>query len=411
MKFFYNAGILLYGFAIKVVSLFNRKACSWVRGRKNIFRRLEESVKSVEGVIWVHCASLGEFEQGRPVIEKIKSSHPEKKILLTFFSPSGYEACKNYESADFVFYLPLDTPRNVRRFLKTVRPETAIFVKYEFWLNYLGYLKKYGIPTYIISAIFRRDSVFFRPYGGVFRKALGSFKTIFVQDYESKELLSAIGVDKVIVAGDTRFDRVVEVALAAGDVGVVENFSEGSKVFIGGSTWPADEELFLKLINSHPELKFVIAPHEIGEDNIGKLIASVEGKAYRYTCVDMSVDFSDARLLVIDTIGILSSIYRYADYCYVGGGFGATGIHNTLEPAVFGLPVAFGPNYAKFKEAFDMISLGTAVSVSDYGELDAWLTGLESDPDRYAEVKAKMLSYVSGNTGATPLIMSHIFPG
>lgn len=409
MMFFYNIGIWFYGAAIRIASLFNSKAGLWVRGRKDIFRRLKEALKGSSGVVWVHCASLGEFEQGRPVIEDIKKRYPEKKILLTFFSPSGYEIRKNYEGADFIFYLPLDTPGNARKFIDIVRPERAVFVKYEFWLNYLNYLRGQEIPTYIISAIFRQDSVFFRPYGGKFREALRSFRTIFVQNSESKELLSGISVGNVVVAGDTRFDRVAQIAAAVRKLDVLENFSNGNKVFVAGSTWAPDEELLVKLINSHPELKFVIAPHEIEDERIEKLIASVNGRSCRYTLVDASADFSDARLLVIDTIGILSSVYRYADYCYIGGGFGV-GIHNTLEAATFGLPISFGPNYMKFKEAREMIALGTSVSISSYEELDAWLVALESDAAKYATVKAKTLSYVSHNTGATRVIISSVFP-
>lgn len=409
MMFFYNIGIRLYGLAIKTVSLFNRKAGLWVMGRKNIFNRLESALKDCEGVVWVHCASLGEFEQGRPFIEGVRERHPGKKILLTFFSPSGYEIRKDYEVADFVFYLPLDTPRNVRRFIDIVRPEKAVFVKYEFWLNYLACLRGRNIPTYIISAIFRKDSVFFKPYGGIFREALKSFRTIFVQDEGSRELLSGIGVCNAVVAGDTRFDRVAKIASAAKKLDVLEAFADGNKLFVGGSTWPADEDILVQLINSHPGLKFVIAPHEIENSRIEKLMASVQGVSCRYTQVDAATDFSGVRLLVVDTIGILSSVYRYAAYCYIGGGFGA-GIHNTLEAATFGLPIAFGPNYGKFREAREMIALGTSVSISSYGELDSWLTGLESSPVKYAEVKAKALSYISYNTGATDVIMSAVFP-
>lgn len=406
--FFYNIGVRAYGLAIKIASLFNRKADLWRKGRKNIFGRLAESLNGCDNVIWVHCASLGEFEQGRPVIEEIKARYPEKKILLTFFSPSGYEVRKNYEGADFIFYMPLDTPRNARRFIDIVRPEKVIFVKYEFWLNFLNRLRKNNIPTYIVSAIFRPDSVFFKPYGGSFRKALGSFRNIFVQNTDSKELLSDIGVDNVIVAGDTRFDRVAKIAAAAKEINMLERFSAGHKVFVAGSTWPPDEELLVKLINSHPELRFIIAPHEIDNERIERLIASVNGKSHRYTQTGDNIDFSDSKLLVIDTIGILSSVYRYADYCYIGGGFGV-GIHNTLEAATFGLPISFGPNYLKFQEARDMIALGTSTSISSYEELNGWLKGLMDNPAKYAETKAKTLSYVSYNTGATSTIMSYIF--
>lgn len=298
----------------------------------------------------MHVASLGEFEQGRPIIEKIRLEHPRYKILLTFFSPSGYEIRKDYPGADYIFYLPIDTPRNARRFLDIVRPEIAIFVKYEFWINLLTGLRRRGIRTYIVSAIFRRNSVFFRQWGGLWRQALETFDTLFVQNEESRILLGKLGFDNVVVAGDTRFDRVAQIAANAKRIELVERFRGGERLFVAGSTWGPDEELLIELMNANPGIKFVVAPHEMDESRIARLIGETRGGAVRYTrCTDSTV-LDDKQLLILDTVGILASVYGYATWAYIGGGFGV-GIHNTLEAATFGLPVAFGPNYAKFKEA------------------------------------------------------------
>ncbi|MCC8019607.1 MAG: 3-deoxy-D-manno-octulosonic acid transferase [Rikenellaceae bacterium] len=405
----YNIGIWLYGLAIRLAAPFNAKAREWVRGRKGWREKVGGLFRNGDRVIWIHCASLGEFEQGRPVMERIRGEHPEYKILLTFFSPSGYRIRKDYEHADAVVYLPLDTPRNVRRFLDALRPEMAVFVKYEFWLNYLSELGRRGIGTYIISAIFRPDSVFFRPYGGMFRRALGTFSTIFVQNRESKELLEGIGITNAVLSGDTRFDRVAEIPDTAGDVPVARRFTAGGgDVLVAGSTWPHDEELLASLLSDRAGLKVIMAPHEIEPERIERLISAFPESAVRYTACDGQTDMARYRILIIDTIGLLSSVYRYGKYAYVGGGFGA-GIHNTLEAATYGLPVAFGPNYSKFREAKELIALGAAVSVSTVDELVGWYDSLTEAPRLYADAKAKALSYIAANKGASDTIMSVIF--
>lgn len=409
MRFLYNTGIRLYGLAIRMAGPFSEKAGEWTKGRRGWRDRMAGLFPEGARVIWVHCASLGEFEQGRPVIERIRKEHPEYKILLTFFSPSGYRVRKNYEYADAVEYLPPDTPFNVRHFLDAVRPEIAVFVKYEFWLNYLFELGRRNVRTYIVSAIFRPDSVFFRPYGGIFRRALKTFYTIFVQNVRSSELLSGIGINKVVVAGDTRFDRVAAIPGNVPPVPVAERFAHGSDVLVAGSTWPADENLLLKLTAERPALKLIVAPHEIEPERIENLIALSGRRGIRLSDCGPETPMEDYSLLVVDTIGLLSSIYRYGMYGYIGGGFGA-GIHNTLEAATFGLPVAFGPHYRKFREATELIALGAATCVADGLQLLAWLDNLAGNPRTYAAAKAKALSYIAANKGATDIIVDTIFP-
>ena len=346
----YDLAISLYAGLIRMVAPWHGKARLWSEGRRDIFRRLRAAIAPSDRIVWVHAASLGEFEQGRPIIERLRHEHPEYKILLTFFSPSGYEIRKNYSGADYVFYLPADTPSNARRFLDAAHPEIAIFIKYEFWINLLTELRRRSVRSYIVSAIFRRNSVFFRPYGAMWRRALETFDTLFVQNVESKRLLSEIGFDNVVVAGDTRFDRVAEIAAAAKRVEIVERFRGNGRLFVAGSTWGPDEEILLPLINANPEVRFVVAPHEMDEGRIERLLHETKGGAVRYTQCDAAADFGKTQLLILDTVGILSSVYGSAAWAYIGGGFGI-GIHNTLEAATFGLPIAFGPNYSKFKEA------------------------------------------------------------
>lgn len=404
----YNLGISLYTGIIKTASLFKKKARLWTAGRRNIFDRLATAISKDDKIVWVHSASLGEFEQGRPVIEAIRRKYPEYKILLTFFSPSGYEIRKNYDGADYIFYLPTDSPKHARRFLDIVNPEVAIFVKYEFWLNYLTELGRRNCRTFIVSAIFRPDAVFFRPYGGAFRKVLRNFEHIFVQNNESKERLAAIGFNNVTVAGDTRFDRVAEIAGNARTLPIVARFAEGHKVFIAGSTWAPDEDILQELINANPTVKFIIAPHEMDNTRINALISNSAGGAARYTCCDEKTEFSDTQVLIIDTIGILSSAYRYAAYSYIGGGFGV-GIHNTLEAATFGLPIAFGPKYQKFQEAKDLISVGAAKSIQSYEELAEWFTALRSDSKLYDDKHKSAFNYIKTHIGATDIIVEYIF--
>lgn len=403
---FYNIGIRLMSAGIKIASLWKPKARKWVEGRRNIFERMEAVATKGANYVWVHAASLGEYEQGRPLIEEIRKRCPDAKILLTFFSPSGYEVRKNYKGADHIFYLPADTPRNVKRFIEIFHPHTAIFIKYEFWLNYLNALKRSGCHTYIVSAIFRRDSVFFRPYGVNFRRALGCFDHLFVQNEESLTLLHSIGIDCVTIAGDTRFDRVAAIAAAAKRIDIAERFTAGAeRVLVAGSTWPPDEELLMPLLEAHTDMKFIVAPHEMDDERIDRMTERAGG--VRYTRIGESDDLSECRLLVVDTIGLLSSLYRYGQFAYIGGGFGA-GIHNTLEAAAFAIPVAFGPKYGKFKEAKDLIEAGAAKGVSSYEELERWLTNLIDNSEAYGQCCGSAKRYVESNLGATDKIVSLI---
>jgi 3-deoxy-D-manno-octulosonic-acid transferase len=395
------------GLLFRAASLFNRKAKLWVSGRRGWAQRLAEAMPAGAKVFWIHCASLGEFEQGRPVIEAFRRAHPEYRVLLTFFSPSGYQIRKNYAEADYVAYLPLDTRRNARRFLRIVRPDIALFVKYEFWLNYLRALGSSDCRTFIVSAIFRRNSVFFKWYGGVFRRALRTFEQIFVQNAESEALLAEIGVERVTVAGDTRFDRVASTIAAAKQIDIVQRFTEGFPTLVAGSTWPQDEELLMQAIRKYRNLKFIIVPHEIDRHRIERFVEASPRKAVRYTECTAETDLHFPDVLIIDTIGILSSVYRYGALGYIGGGFGA-GIHNTLEAAAFGLPLAFGPNYSKFQEAKDLIALGAARSISNFAGLDAWLADMLDNHTRLTEAGRAAADYVASHTGATSLIIKHI---
>ena len=396
-------------FAFRLASPFHAKARRWVRGRKAIFRRLREAIDPDADIAWFHAASLGEFEQGRPVIEAFRQKYPHYKILLTFFSPSGYEYRKHYPGADYIFYLPADTGRNARRFVEIARPKVAVFIKYEFWSNYLRCLHESGARIFSISAIFRRKSGFFsKLYGRRYRRLLGFFEHIFVQNEISRRRLRAVGVTNVTVAGDTRFDRVYDIAMKAKAIPLLDSFvSDGKPVFIAGSTWPADEELIVALMARSPEAKFVIAPHEIHPDRIEKLVASTARKTVRYTLQAPDADVSAADVLILDTIGVLSSAYRYGRYAYIGGGFGV-GIHNTLEAATFGLPLSFGPNYGKFQEAVDLISMGGACSIGTERELIDWYDALRDDEPGYLRASGCCREYVATGRGATDLILSFL---
>ncbi len=404
----YNLGIHAFDGAARILALWKPKAAAWCDGRKGIFERMRSAIDPNCDIIWVHAASLGEFEQGRPVIEALRRTHPEYKILLTFFSPSGYEIRKNYSGADYVFYLPTDTPSNVRRFMDIVRPKIAIIIKYEFWLNYLSELRRRGCRTYIISSIFRRNSIFFKPYGWAFRRALKSFDTLFVQNDESVELLASIGISNVEKAGDTRFDRVADIASKAKKIEEIEKFAAGRKVFVAGSTWPQDEELIVRLANEHRDTKFIIVPHEIEPQRIDRMAESIQGGAVRYTRAGQCDRTAEAQVMIVDTVGILSSVYSYAHYAYIGGGFGV-GIHNTLEAATFSLPLAFGPNYTKFQEAVDLIRLGAAKSVDSYKQIEEWFSALHDDENLRKRQGDLAGEYIRQNKGATEKIVSHIF--
>ena len=405
MNYLYNFCITVYALLIRLVAPFNRKARLWCEGRKGLIERLQRAIGDAEHIVWVHSSSLGEFEQGRPIVDYIRAHYPDYKILLTFFSPSGYEMRKNYPNADYVFYIPVDTRRRVRQFLDAVKPEVAIFVKNEFWLNMLAELRRRNIRTYLASAIFRRNSIFFNPVGDIWRKALHSFDTLFVQDEGSKALLAKIGVENVVVAGDTRFDRVSAIAEKAEKVEIIEQFKGDKRLFVAGSTWGPDEDILLPLINENPDIKFVIAPHEMDESRIERLLREVKGGAVRYT--QLPSDFADKQVLVLDTIGLLSRVYGSAEWAYVGGGFGV-GIHSTLEAVVYGMPVAFGTNYRKFREACDLIALGAGRSVRSAEELKVWFDELKSDADYLARLSALAKVYVGQHRGATEKIVKEI---
>jgi len=402
MLWLYNFGVFLYKTLLYIVSPFNTKAKLFLKGRKNIFKNIKNQVTLIKKPIWFHFASLGEFEQGRPVLEDLKRVYPDKKIIITFFSPSGYEIRKNYELADGVFYLPLDTNKNAAEFIRLVDPEIAIFTKYEFWYHYFKTLNDHHIPLIIISGIFRPDQVFFKWYGGFYRRLLGLVTHFFVQNEQSVSLLKKINLQNVSLSGDTRFDRVAENSKTPKHLSLVEKFCGDFPIFIAGSTWPQDEQLLAELLQQHPDWKFIIAPHEIGESHLQQVLKLIPGAA-RYTHLSETNTALDQQVLVIDNIGLLSSVYQYGKIAYIGGGFGA-GIHNTLEAAAFGLPVIFGPKYDKFQEAKDLIALKAAISIYSIEDLSAAFKKLQKDPN--AGMMAK--KYVLDKTGSTDQIVKYL---
>lgn len=360
-------------------------------------------------MVWVHCASLGEFEQGRPIIEAIRKQHSGYQIVLTFFSPSGYEIRKNYDLADYICYLPADTKKNAEQLIELVRPEIVFFVKYEFWFHYITELKKRNIPLYLVSAIFRENQLFFKnsPWGKWYRKMLFGFEQFFVQDDQSVKLLNAIGIKHVTKAGDTRFDRVAEIARNGKSIPLVEKFKGNRLLVVAGSTWKPDEELLVQYIHSNPGTKFIIAPHETKKANIERLISLLKTPVICYTeATEESV--MNKQIMIVDTIGILSSIYKYADLSYIGGGFGV-GIHNTLEAAIFGMPIVFGPNYLKFKEATTMVNLGIAFPVNDFTSLNAILDQLLSNNEQRNSIAGQCTHFTNQNLGATQIILTKVF--
>lgn len=409
MNTLYSISIRLFSLLIKLAAPFNIKAKQICKGRRQTFRILNEKIKPGDRVAWVHCASLGEFEQGRPIIEAIKKQYPEFKILLTFFSPSGYEIRKNYDLADCICYLPADTKSNARKMIELVNPELVFFVKYEFWNNYLHEFKRRNIPLYLVSAIFRENQQFFKnSLGGKwYRKMLFCFEHFFVQDENSVELLKGVGITNVTRAGDTRFDRVAEIARNGKNIPLVEKFKGDSLLVVAGSSWKPDEELLAQYIFSHPEVKFVIAPHETKRANVERLINLLKTNIICYTeATDETV--INKQVLIVDTIGILSSVYRYADLAYIGGGFGV-GIHNTLEAAIFGMPIVFGPNYLKFNEATSMVKLGIAFSVNNSEELTILFDQQLLNKQTRQEVAQKCTTFTNQNLGATQIILNKVF--
>ena len=405
----YQLCIYLYLLGVAVYSLFNEKVRKMWRGERDAIRILREKVDPNTRYVWFHAASLGEFEQGRPLMEQIKREHPELKILLTFFSPSGYEVRKNYEGADIICYLPLDTITNARRFLRTIRPEMAFFIKYEFWYNYLHILKHRGVPVYSVSSIFRDNQVFFRWYGCQYSRVLKCFTHFYVQNEKSRELLATIGLTNVTITGDTRFDRVLQIKEQAKQLPIVEKFANGHKVFIAGSSWQPDEEIFIKYFNEHRDWKLIIAPHVIGEDHLEQIEKLLEGrKVIRYTeTSEDSEALNDADVLIINCFGLLSSIYHYADVTYVGGGFGV-GIHNTLEAAVWDVPVIFGPNNQRFQEAQGLKACEGGFEISSYEDFARIMDRFTTDDAYLQKAGQQAGGYVMQLSGATKRILSDV---
>ena len=409
----YNLIIYLYLFGVAIYSCFNEKVRKMWRGERAAFRVLKEKVDPEAKYVWFHAASLGEFEQGRPLMERLRKLHPEYKILLTFFSPSGYEVRKNYEGADIICYLPLDTPVNAIRFLRLIRPVMAFFIKYEFWYNYLHILKHRNVPVYSVSSIFRPDQVFFKWYGRQYGRVLNCFTHFFVQNEVSKELLTKIGITEVTVVGDTRFDRVLQIKEAAKQLPVVESFiKDAPHVFVAGSSWPPDEDIFIKYFNAHQDWKLIIAPHVIGEDHLKQILSKLEGrKVIRYTKADsqrstLNTQLSTADVLIIDCFGLLSSIYHYGQIAYVGGGFGV-GIHNLLEAAVWDVPVFFGPNNQKFQEAQGLKKSG-GFEINNYEEFAAQMDRFAADTAYLKEQGQKAGQFVQSLAGATEEVLKAI---
>ena len=409
MAFLYNIGIRAYGLGIKLAAPFNEKASLLSKGRRQTRKQIREFKRGNERLVWFHAASLGEFEQGRPVMERLREKEPNTKILLTFFSPSGYEIRKNYTGADYIYYLPGDTPGNAARFVRTFRPDAVVFVKYEFWYNYLNELHRNRIPVYLISAIFRPEQPFFKSWGGLHRKMLSFFDRLFVQDGQSIELLKNIGITRTHLTGDTRFDRVKQIADAAKEIETVRLFCNGHPAMVCGSTWPPDEDILMDYINNYSgNYKWILAPHEIGENHIKTIMDKCHKKIARYT--QMPADIAECKVLIIDCIGLLSSVYRYGNISYIGGGFGV-GIHNTLEAAVYGIPVIFGPKYHKFNEAVTLIKEGGGFSINNGSELKGLLDSLINNPTIAQTAGEKALEYVKSQLGATTIIVNELTNG
>lgn len=410
MFILYNIFISLFSLGIRIASLFNKKAKLWIEGRKDILGKIEKALAGVhvkEKIAWFHCASLGEFEQGRPVIEAFREKMPRHRIFLTFFSPSGYEIRKNYPGADYVFYLPADRASTAKKFVKILSPDIVFFIKYEYWYNYLHVLHQNRVPTCMVSAIFRPSQPFFRWYGSWFRDQLKNLTWFFVQDKESEKLLRGIGIKQVSVSGDTRFDRVAAIAAQKKPDDGIEEFCKGSPVMLAGSTWPEDEKILLPFIlENKANYKFIIAPHEVDEERIDGLMLLLGQGSLQFSKAN-SASLREARILVIDSIGFLSSLYRYASVSYVGGGFGA-GIHNILESAAFGVPVIFGPNYKRFREARDLIREGGGASITGEEEFRAAIARFIDLPGERNRASAVCSAYVASHKGATSHILSQL---
>lgn len=410
MRLLYNSFIFFYGVISKIAGILNPKAKLFAAGRRGLTDRIVLTFRdNTAPVIWIHCASLGEFEQGRPVIEKFRESYHGHKILLTFFSPSGYEVQKGYSNADFIFYLPMDTAANARKFVTATRPVLAIFVKYEFWYHYATELRRQQIPLLSVSAIFRKDQLFFKSYGGFYRKILLAFTHFFVQNEESVQLLRSIGIHHCTRAGDTRFDRVHQIVSQANEIPSVRNFKGSSRVFVVGSCWPDDMKVLTPFINNKAAtgaLKFIIAPHEISESFISDIVNSLEVKCLRYSQIGNAAVAVDVQVLIIDNVGMLARLYGYGEFAFVGGGYG-DGLHNILEAACYGVPVFFGNlKYRKFAEAVELIRRGGAFAVADYADLLRRYDSVDT-PESYKQANLVTRQYVEENLGATDTIMNY----
>lgn len=406
MWFLYYLGVKSYGIAIIFISFFNKKASRWVKGRVGIFKHIENTLQPGEKRIWFHCPSLGEFEQGKPVLDALREEYPDHKIVLTFFSPSGYEIKKNEPMVDYVFYLPLDGPSNSKWFVKTVQPTLAFFVKYDFWHFYIQELYRKKIPVFSVAAIFRPSQIYFKVYGSFFKNILRRFTHLFVQNQQSLELLYKNNLSQVSVSGDTRFDRVYQNSRNSNPLPEIEKFKNNQMLFVAGSTWHADEKIIAELIHQHPEMKFIIAPHEINLHHIEILCHSLKYKSMLFSKIN-SANIADFDVLIIDNIGMLSRLYAYADLTYVGGGFGA-GIHNTLEAIAFGAPVIFGPNYEKFQEARDLIEQQTAFVINSSEELIRVVNYLQMEAERRKEIIQKNIRYIENKKGATGVVINYL---
>lgn len=407
MSVFYDIVLAFYHLFIRIAALFNTKAKLWVIGRKGVFEKLSDEFAQKDDVAWFHCASLGEFEQGRPVMEKFKVDNPNSKILLTFFSPSGYEIRKNYELADCVCYLPRDSRKNAEKLLEFVCPRVVFFVKYEFWAHYINAIYQKGIPLYLISGVFREDHVFFKWYGGFFKNLLKGFSFFFLQNQLSKDILNKAGFDNCMVTGDTRFDRVNDTARTVKEISAIRTFKAKNSLFIAGSTWAADENVLLPYINEvNNDLKFIIAPHEIKEENIKRIKGNLKVETILFSEAN-DANISDAKVLIVDNIGMLSSLYQYGDIAYIGGAFGKN-VHNVLEAAVFGMPVIFGPNYHKFKEAVDLVEIGGAFPIDSRNSFNKRMEFLLSDPYMIKMASEMSRSFVVKGQGATKKIIDRL---
>jgi 3-deoxy-D-manno-octulosonic-acid transferase len=406
--------VVFADFILKIAALFNPKIKLFVDGRKSVFKILSNKIKAYDKTIWFHAASLGEYEQGLPVMERMKSRFPNHLIVLTFFSPSGYEVRKNNTIADVTVYLPLDTQSNVEKFMKIVRPDRVFFIKYEYWPNYLNALKNRETATYLISGIFREDQLFFKWYGGFYRNALNAFEHFFVQNSKSKDLLLQLGKSNVTVSGDTRFDRVASILNRDNALEFIEEFKNNSLTIVVGSSWPKDESLLVPYINSAENVKCIIAPHNIKTEQIQALKNSISKKTILFSEVDFTssnpINLANFDVFIIDTIGILTKIYSYADIAYVGGGFGNPGVHNILEPATFGVPIVIGPNYSHFPEATALVNMEGCISISTQEELNEAFDNLIQNTAIRFEKGHICSTFVEMNKNATEIIMNHIAP-